>query len=104
MRARSKLNYVVVLVFIFVTHYAEEARDACVDLLAELEARLDFDDEMEPLDEDAITAAGTSIHIPHLSLNSYHCFKPPSPPMSYRTTCTNHVHKSRAKIACKNHV
>jgi tRNA U34 5-carboxymethylaminomethyl modifying GTPase MnmE/TrmE len=33
-----------------------DAREACVDLLAELEARLDFDDEMEPLDENAIIA------------------------------------------------
>ena len=32
------------------------ARASCVDLLAELEARLDFDDEMEPLDEDDIAA------------------------------------------------
>ena len=33
-----------------------EARRACVDLLAELEARLDFDDEMVPLDVRAIEA------------------------------------------------
>ena len=32
------------------------ARASCVDLLAELEARLDFDDEMEPLDEDDVAA------------------------------------------------
>jgi len=32
------------------------ARRTCVDLLAELEARLDFDDEMVPLDVDAIAA------------------------------------------------
>lgn len=31
-----------------------EARRTCVDLLAELEARLDFDDEMVPLDVEAI--------------------------------------------------
>jgi tRNA modification GTPase len=37
-----------------------DARRVCVDLLAELEARLDFDDEMVPLDVDAIAtkAAG----------------------------------------------
>jgi len=33
-----------------------QARTLCVDLLAELEARLDFDDEMVPLDVDAIAA------------------------------------------------
>ena len=33
-----------------------EARRTCVDLLAELEARLDFDDEMVPLDVGAIEA------------------------------------------------
>ena len=33
-----------------------EARNGCVDLLAELEARLDFDDEMEPLNEDEVIA------------------------------------------------
>ena len=33
-----------------------DARARCVDLLAELEARLDFEDELTPLDSDAIAA------------------------------------------------
>jgi tRNA modification GTPase len=37
-----------------------EARRTCVDLLAELEARLDFDDEMVPLDVKAIESKASS--------------------------------------------
>ena len=37
-----------------------EARATCVDLLAELEARLDFDDEMVPLDVNAVEAKALS--------------------------------------------
>jgi len=37
-----------------------EARRTCVDLLAELEARLDFDDEMVPLDVKAIESKAAS--------------------------------------------
>jgi len=36
------------------------ARATCVDLLAELEARLDFDDEMVPLDVKIIEAKALS--------------------------------------------
>ena len=35
----------------------KDARRVCVDLLAELEARLDFDDEMDPLDEDGVATS-----------------------------------------------